>query len=53
MTDFSVLRANDTVALEGRSSVCARVMSAGGQWQCDCVLPEHCRRTVGLGSWRH
>jgi len=31
MTDFSMLRANDTGAREGRSGLCACVVSAGGQ----------------------
>jgi hypothetical protein len=30
MTDFSTLRANYTGALEGRSGLCAHVMSTGG-----------------------
>ena len=31
MTNFSVLRANDTGGLEGRSGLCACGMSTGGQ----------------------
>jgi hypothetical protein len=31
MTDFSMLPANDTGALEGRSGLCVYAMSAGGQ----------------------
>ena len=31
MTDFSMLRANDSGTLEGRSGLCAYVMSTGGQ----------------------